>query len=695
MAEDSDRETVEKWVGELTTAATDGAWYSSRKLSNFATRMASWGGQSADGRKWSKNYGKRIFPWEGASDARIRLADMVINHEVQLLTSAFFRSRIQMQPVESSDALRKVAAEQVMKWMLFTHCADDLRREVELALNIRDNFGMAIMGVFWRTTTRVAVRPVSLKSLAAEAVQNQDVALDALVGAIMDPLQEAVAVEGLEGMVAGMGTVGNVRALRDGREIEWRDPYIFESRPEWTALEPWNDVIFPTNTYDIQRAPWVARRELVTCEELEERVLTEGYPEEFVELAEKKKGNSLWPVWITTQVNKRDSILSDENRDMIELWHVYSKEEDEKSGAMVVMHQVMHAEIKDMFAVDEVLDYEHGLYPFVELPRERVTRNLLESRGIPEVVESMQAEIKAQRDYRSDRASIAILPPMRVPANRGKLEILMGPAVQIPERRPNEFGWMQPPPFDQGTIEIERAVRRDVNEYFGIMGEGVDPNWVQLSQQSAVDRWLRDCRAIMGMTFQLMQQFMEPTEILRVTGGQEVPFSASREEIQGKFDLSVEFDVRDLDSEALGVKLDYIAKAVVPLDTQGVIDRAGLVKFVMGAIDPTLAAALVRDPGPAAAAEVADEQLAFTKIAAGAEPPLPGEGVNAELRAQTLQGTIQANPAVAQRYQGDEIFRAMIDARLKALNFQVEQRRNAVIGRVGAQPVLEEMGNAK
>jgi hypothetical protein len=111
----------------------------------------------------------------------------------------------------------------------------------------------------------------------------------------------------------------------------------------------------------------------------------------------------------------------------------------------------------------------------------------------------------------------------------------------------------------------------------------------------------------------------------------------------------------------------------------------------MGAIDPTLAAALVREPGPAAAAEVADEQLAFTKIAAGAEPPLPGEGVNAELRAQTLQETIAKNPAVAQRYEGDEIFRAMIDARLKALNHQVEQRKNAVIGRMGAQPVLEEM----
>jgi hypothetical protein len=44
-----------------------------------------------------------------------------------------------------------------------------------------------------------------------------------------------------------------------------------------------------------------------------------------------------------------------------------------------------------------------------------------------------------------------------------------------------------------------------------------------------------------------------------------------------------------------------------------------------------------------------------------------------------------------QRYQSDEIFRRMIDARMKAFNFQLQQQQNAVVGRVGAQPALQQM----
>ena len=233
-------------------------------------------------------------------------------------------------------------------------------------------------------------------------------------------------------------------------------------------------------------------------------------------------------------------------------------------------------------------------------------------------------------------------------------------------------------------------MRRDVNEYFGLNGEGVDPNYVSLVQQHTVDRWLRDYKAIVTQTYQLMQQYMQPVEILRISGGQALPFSAAREDIQGKFDLTIDFDAKNLDAEALGVKLDYISKAVVPLDTAGVIDRAGLVKFIMGAVDPVLAQMLVRDPGPAAAMEANEEQLAFTKIAAGTEPELPGEGVNHQLRAQVLQGIIQSNPAVQQRYGQDEIFRGMIDARMKALQFQLQQQQNAQIGRMGTMPALQQ-----
>ena len=689
MQDDNQPRDSKFWVGELTQAATDGGWFSATRGRNYDTRMALWDGQSSDGRKWAENLGRNPFPWNGSSDSRIRLADLVCNRETQLCLTATFAARLQMMPIESSDAMARTAAESVMKWMLFQHCASDLRRELEIALNIRATYGLAVMGCFWKTTTRVEEKSISLEDLITMAAETRDPAVESFIGAVLDPLQEDLAIEMAEQYAPGTGSAANIQKLREGGTVEYTQPYIFESKPEWTALEPFNDVLFPTATFDLQRAPWIARRELVTCEELEERTLTEGYPEEFYEQAERFKGASLWPIYSQQNHNRRDSILWQDNRDLVEIWHVYSKETDEETGATKVMCRIMHPNVS-LFAKEEISPYSHGEYPFIELPRERITRCLLESRGIPEIVSTMQAEIKTQRDYRTDRAGIAILPPMRVPANRGKLDIILGPAVQIPERRPNEFGWMQPPPFDQGTIEIERAVRRDVNEYFGMAGEGVDPNYAALVQQHMVDRWLRDFKAILSQTYQLMQQYMLPVQILRVSGGQATPFQADRESIQGKFDLIVDWDAKNLDAEALGVKLDYISKAIVPMDVAGVIDRAGLVKFIMAAVDPNLADLLVRDPGPAAAIESNEEQLAYTKIAAGTEPELPTEGQNHQLRAQVLQGIIQANPAVQQRYQQDEIFRNMIDARLKGFNFQLQQQQNAQIGRQGTLPALQQ-----
>ena len=55
---------------------------------------------------------------------------------------------------------------------------------------------------------------------------------------------------------------------------------------------------------------------------------------------------------------------------------------------------------------------------------------------------------------------------------------------------------------------------------------------------------------------------------------------------------------------------------------------------------------------------------------------------------QKLTEMVMANPANRQRYAEDEIFRAMVDNRMKHFDFQVAQNENAQIGRVGAKPVL-------
>lgn len=687
MIDQPDREKINEIISDIDQADADGSQYVQRKLRNWNTRYCVWPGQSEDGRKHGSAMGKAPWPWESASDCRVRLADNIVKDHCAILTNAFFKSRVQVQPVESMDSDKKQAAETILKWLLFQHCLDDLRREVRLAAEFRETYGLAVMAVDWQQTTRTEIKRFSLEDAQQMVQESQDPNLAAMLQIIMDPLQEETAAELLGQVVPELGSVSKVRALRDKGEVEWESPYIFESKPVWTALEAWEDVIFPIQTFSLQRAAFVARRELLNEVELRERAAVEGWDEDWVERAVKHKGELKR---INLNLHRSDQFIYEQMRDMIEVWHVFRKENDPKTDAVRVTRSVISYHVPDKAAVHELLPYSHGLYPFVELPRERSTRPILESRGVPEITQTAQEEIKIQRDYRADRASISILPPVRVPANRGKFDLVMGPGVQVPERRPGEIGWMDPPRFDQGSIEVENATRLDVNNYFGRMADGVPPQMSMLHTQELIDSWLLDMKLCVIQTMALAQQYMTPDEVARVTGNQ-LPFNASPQDIRGRFDITAEFDARLLDAEALGAKLDYLAKILVPMDSFGVIDRVGLIKYMFQAVDPNMASMLVQDIGAATQAEQEDEQAAFAKISAGAEPPLKEGGQNAQVRLQTLQGIIQSNPAVQQRYQQDEIFRKMIDARAQAFQFQLQQQQNAVIGRTGAQPALQKM----
>jgi hypothetical protein len=688
MIESPDREKISEILSDIDQADADGSQYVQRKLRNWNTRYCVWPGQSEDGRKHAGAMGRQPWPWDGAADTRVRLADNIIRDHCAILTNAFFKSRVQIQPVESMDIDKRTAAEAVLKWLLFQHCLDDLRREVRLAAEFRETYGLAIMAVDWQQTTRTEIKRFTIEEAQMMVQESQDPNLAALLEIVMDPLQEETAAELLGQVVPELGKVSKVRALRDKGEVEWESPYIFESKPVWTALEAWEDVIFPIQTFSLQRAAFVARRELLNEVELRERAAVEGWDEDWVEEAVKHKGQLKR---IHLNLHRTDQFLFEQLRDLIEIWHVFRKENDPKTDAIRVTRSVISYHIPDKAAVHELLPYAHGMYPFVEMPRERSTRPLLESRGIPELVQTAQEEIKIQRDYRADRASISILPPVRVPANRGKFDLVLGPGVQVPERRPGEIGWMDPPRPDAGSIEVENATRFDVNNYFGRMADGVPPQMSMIHTQEMIDSYLLDMKLCVIQTMALAQQYMTPEEVSRVTGNASLAFSASPQDIRGRFDITAEFDARLLDSEALGAKLDYLAKVLVPLDSFGVIDRAGLVKYMFQAVDPNMAAMLVQDIGAATQQEIEDEQGAFAKIAAGTEPPMKEGGQNAQVRLQTLQQIIQSNPAVSQRYQQDEIFRRMLDARMQAFNFQLQQSQNAVIGRVGAQPALQQM----
>lgn len=671
--------------GEL---ANYGPWVT-RAEAAYRTRFTLWDGQSEDGRKHKEDLGKKPFPWDNASDARVRLADSLVNEQVRMLKAAFSGALVTALGVELNDQDGAHYATTLIRWLLQNQLDTRNSREVELLGQYRQSYGATVLGIGWEYRKGLRWQSLTIEQLTEMAKQNPVVR--GILDAIMDPTQEDALTETVKQLAPGLKDAEARKVITDLRmdgKAEWPETFISESRPVWSTLKIGKDVFFPANTCELQRARWIARREWISEVELEARIESDGYDEAWVKLAKQQKGKSSTlrlDDMISEKFDGTTWSSADQVKDLIEVWTWYAREIER--GAEVVRGTTFNPNVEGT-AKEE--DEDEAVYPFVEFVREWAEAAILDARGVPELVMTQQNEIKIQRDARSDRTSIATLPPVGVPASRGALQLDFGPAVQIPERRPGEINWKPLPPLDQGTIEIERATKADVDEYFGRFGPNVHLALSQLSGQDLAGTWLKQWKNAWKMTFKLAQRYMTPMEIARVTG--QPPMKISQEDIAGRYDLYLEFDARELDTEFMMKKLELIGKYVLPLDVSGVTDRAELVRIAFRMVDPQLADRVVRDSAAVTQSEIEDEQSQFVKISAGVEPPLKEGGQNAQLRLQVLQNIVASNPEIQQRTKEDPIFAKLLETRVKHFQFMLQQQDNAKIGRIGVSPALGMAG---
>ena len=680
-------EEVSEMVADLESVAEDAVHMLSKMEDSAKVRYCQWDGQDEDGRKHAEQLGSVPFPWEGCSDDRVRLSDTLINEDVRMMKLAWSRARLKAVGIESGDVKRAAKVTTLLKWLFKNKLNVRARREIELAAQWRQTYGLSVMGVFWEQETRMEENTITMDEVLMLAQQVPEIA--DVVTTIQDPLLEPEAIAGvsmaleLDEKDAKKVVVG----LREKGTATYSKPYLFRNEPKLEALKPYFDIFFPVSTTALQDAPKVYRRVLLSETQLRDKVLTEGWDEDFVdEVVEKHRGFSTIGLVSEAFHGGPERTVSErawyytEDEDVYEIYYAYTRETDAKTKAIKLYCTVLHSNIKDKAGKHIHMPYTHGLQPFVEMPRERPERCLIESRGIPEIVRTWQSAKKLCRDYRQDRASISILPPVKVPLNRAPQQLSFGPAVQVPERRPGEINVMNPPPEDKGVDMVEELIEQDVTEMFRS----------PLYQQDLVAAWLSDLAAVATQVLSLCQQYLSLDEVMRVVGGQETPYDQDRETIQGQFDLNLQFDARDLDTEFLEQKINLIAQMVTPLDSAGVLDRVGLIQRIMDAIDPNMSEELIKPIEEVTQKEIEEEKLEFAKMESGVESTLKPEnsGQNVQLRLQVLQEIVQKNPAIQQKLQEDETFGALVQQRMKHFQFLLQQKQNAQIGRVGVEPVL-------
>jgi hypothetical protein len=657
-------------------------------------RFCRWKGQTDDGKKHSdeRGEGEPAMPFEGASDVRNRLVDRTINDLSALLVTSFQRSTLRVSGIGFEDGEPAARASTMMRWLLEGRNYRDIYNEAWLGAQYAFTYGWTVFHVGWEQQMSKRVQKVTMEDIQNIAMTTAQSEPNSPIATLPEMIMSGDSDQYIAELVtASLGKVSEkdalrmIRELRETGESEMVENYVSKNAPAITALKPYDEVSFPPETVDIQRARVIFRRMFMTEVEVRAMANTDGWNANFIEKAVQTIGKAslyndptITPITSTLQTNVHRT------RNMIEIVYAYARQIS-PDGTPAIYYTVFCPQVgQEAYGKHEILDYYHGEYPFVGYRGEmHCRRSITESRGIPEISRTDQDEIKAQHDALRDRTAFETLPPIKVAKRIGALNRL-GPAVMLPVSNKDDYVFMEPPAGNpQVAFSLIERVEANHAAYYGLTSKYVEDVRSQLIQQNRVNGWLLCWTDIYRHTFQLALQYLTPEEKMKITGG-ELPARAT--EIHGMFDFILKFDVREVDTNLVLEKLDAIVKFAVPLDQGGLIDRNKLVKVALDAIHPDAARELVIDSEQASQKMFRDVQTDIALMLMGNPPNLVEGDPSAKTKLQLSQQILQQNPKAQQALQGDEIFQNAFQQYVQNLQMSVSQEQNKQVGRTGVAP---------
>jgi len=658
-------------------------------------RFCRWPGQTDDGKKHSENRseGDPAWPFEGASDVRARLIDATCNELTSLLVSAFQKAEIRADGVNMTHVEQSQVATTLLRWIRDCKMPQQLYKEATLGAQYALQYGWSAFFVGWQQNISVRKQPVYMQEILQMAEQSGSETLAALPQMIMDQSEEAIGI-----FQAVMPDLKNSDAKRMIRELAEKgqttrdEEYVSKNLPEIVALKPWDEIIFPPETADLQRSRVIFRRTWMSEVELREKITTEGWNPDWVERALQQLGKSSSYYNINLLPTTTMMVYNGVNyMNMVEVVYCYTKSLDGDAPAIfytVICPQAASNRQSDgdSWAIHERLDYAHGEYPFVEFRREQIRRAITDTRGIPELSSTDQDEIKAQHDSIRDSTAFSTLPPIRVVKRIGAMN-KVGPGVQLPVTNANDYTFMDPPARPPNlAFDLIKRVEQQHAAYFGTTNQFVAPQVTQMLQQALVNTWLLSWRSVFRQMFALCCQYMAPGEIQRITGGQ-LPQNLS--EIHNEFDFNIRFDVMNLDKEYITQKIEYL-KSIKQMDSGGVLNSNRLTEMMIQAIAPEMSAELIMTEQQASQKLFKDVQTDIAMMLLGNEASYQENDPTAQAKLQYSQQVIQSNPKAQAALQSDENFQQLFQNYIKNLEMSVMQKQNAQIGRIGVSPIQQQ-----
>jgi hypothetical protein len=658
-------------------------------------RFSRWAGQTDDGKKHSENRpdGSPAWPFEGASDVRNRLIDSSCNELSALLVMAFQKADIRVSGTELNDMSASQIASTLMRWIRDNKMSQQLLKEAELAAQYALQYGWSAFFVGWQQNISKRSQEITMQEVMAMAQNSGSAVLAELPSLIMSAPEEAAAL--IQASVPDLTIRDAKRMVKELAEtgVTTKDEeYVSKNLPEIVALKPWDEIIFPPETADLQRSRVIFRRTWMSEVELREKITTENWNPDWVERALQTIGKSSTVYNLNLLPTTTMLIYNGVNyMNMVEVVYCYTKSLDGNAPAIyytVICPQAASdkTEFEDSWAIHERLDYAHGEYPFVEFRREQLRRAVVDTRGIPELASTDQDEIKAQHDSIRDHTAFSTLPPIKVVKRVGAIN-RVGPGISLPVVNQSDYSFMEPPAREPSVaFNLIQRVEANHAAYFGTVNGLVPPSKTQLLQQKLVNSWLMTWRSVFRQMFSLCCQYMSQEEIMRVTGGQ-LPKQLS--EIHNEFDFNLRFDVMDLDKEYIAQKVQFL-QSIKQMDSGGVLNSNALVEMLIKAIAPEMADQLIMNQQQASQKMFKDVQSDIGMMLLGNEALYQENDPTAQTKMQYAQQIIQANPKAQAALQQDPNFQQLFQKYVQNLQMSVMQQQNAVIGRIGVTPASQQ-----
>ena len=650
-----------------------GEWLD-RRQRDYDTRHCLWSGKSDDFKKHaSQSSTGEVFPWEGASDQEVKMADELISCRVAMCMNATRRAHIVATPTESSDVERANVVSMFLRWLINSKM-QEFYPEIELGLNHLFEKGMMVHYCWYENQELKQQQTIKLEEIAQVLPQ--------IAGAIQDGSMDEELSEALKTQfdISKSKARAMLKEMRKDGETTVPVTRQVVSRPKIKALAPDEDVFWPSYCIDPQEAPYMFHVVSMTPEQLKAKISTENWSEEFVDAAIDVAGQGENSDDTLYQIRDDDEFTRTDDNSLVRIVYCYQRllDEDNVPGIYCTIYQ---PNLPDLYAKHQLLDYSHGKYPFVVTTLEKTSKKLYSSRSYPELIESLQQVLKAETDAAVDAQSLTTLPPLEHPMGRAPTK--WGPGVRVPYRTPGEYRFADTPRGSAVNIELRRYIAEQANRYFGRNAPGVDPVEAQMKQQEVIDKVFHHLKHVLDQVYSLYQQYGPDEEYFRVTGMQDMQKYAKGNPGE-RFDFYMQFDAATQDPEQMLERVKAIAQLGAQLDKNGTLDTERLLQIAVGQILPGAAESIMLPKETASQKAMDEERQTIAEIYAGVPPNVKPNDAH-EMKLQIFQQWL-AQPDVAQKVQQDPALQERIQNYLQQRQMQVQQKANAEIGRLGAAP---------